>query len=75
MYNLEKVDKWALSHVFSQCLLSKCLSAIPSFLLFIYLQIKKLARRQQQQQEQHNSQRLGQGEELSSVCVCVYCTG
>ncbi|XP_026195855.1 LIM/homeobox protein LMX-1.2-like [Anabas testudineus] len=29
--------------------------------------MKKLARRQQQQQEQHNSQRLGQGEDLSSV--------
>lgn len=43
-------------------------------LLFVYLQMKKLARRQQQQQEQHNSQRLGQGEDLSSVCVhmCVY---
>lgn len=40
--------------------------AIP---LFIYLQMKKLARRQQQQQEQHSSQRLGQGEDLSSVCA------
>lgn len=39
------------------------------FSVFIYLQMKKLARRQQQQQEQHSSQRLGQGEDLSSVCV------